>query len=52
MGKLEGTEELAFGVFQPNSGCCFSNWEALSSVQGILKLLLAFLGKKPSLFQD
>jgi hypothetical protein len=49
MGKLEGAEKVGCGAIQPSSGRCVSSRsfkETLSSVQGIFKLLLTFLGKK------
>jgi hypothetical protein len=55
MGKLEGAEELAYGAYPAQLRMLL--WvlklrETLSSVQGMLKRLLAFLGKNPRLFRD
>ena len=43
---LEGAEERDYDVYPAQLR------ETLLSVQGILKLLLAFLGKKTCLFRD
>jgi len=49
---LEGVRELGYDAFPAQLRMLPKLRKTLSSVQGILKVLLAFLGKKTRLFGD